>query len=116
MLVTLMNDTLYSTMKGYEANQVETVTKTFSDKYKTIYDQIKATLANQNNTLSPEQLDWLENMITSLEQTPGFLIPPSITLISKFYTYAILVTGIFSSVLLEPAKFVLTSIAKLLLG
>ena len=116
MLVTLMNDTLYSTMKGYEANQVETVTKTFSDKYKTIYDQIKATLANQNNTLSPEQLDWLDNMITSLEQTPGFLIPPSITLISKFYTYALLVTGIFSSVLLEPAKFVLTSIAKLLLG
>lgn len=116
VLVTLMNDKLYSSMKGYEVNQVANVTKSFSDKYKTIYDQMTVVLANQNNTLNSDQLDWLENMITYLETTPGFLIPPSISTISKFYTYALLITGIFSSVLLEPAKFVLTSIAKLFLG
>ena len=116
ILVTLMNDKLYCSMKGYEISQVNTVTKAFSDKYKAIYNQITAIIANQNNTLNADQLDWLENMITYLETTPSFLIPPSITTISKFYTYALIIIGAFSSVLVEPAKYVLTTIAKFLLG
>ena len=116
ILVTLMNDTLYSSIKGYETSQVNEVTSAFSGTYKNIYDQITTVLANQNNTLNADQLQWLESMITYLEDTPGFLIPTSISLISKFYTYALIVAGTFSSVLLGPANYVLNTIIKFLLG
>lgn len=112
MLVTLMNDKLYSSMKGYETSQVAEVTKVFSDKYKVIYDQMTTILANQNNTLTVDQVEWLENMLLYLEATPGFLIPPSISLISKFYAYALIIAGTFSSVLLGPASYVLNTIMK----
>lgn len=116
MLVTLMNDHLYSTMKGYKGSQIDEVTKTFSDKYGEIYRQLTIVLSNQNNTLNVDQLEWLGNMVTYLEGTPSFLIPPSITLISKFYTYALIIVGTFSSVLLGPASYVLKVITKFFLG
>lgn len=116
ILVTLMNDQLYVSMKGYEASQVSKITSAFSDKYKDIYQQLSTALANQNNTLTVDQLDWLENMINDLENTPNFLIPPSISLISKFYTYAIIAVGVLSSVLLGPASYVLNSIMHLFFG
>ena len=77
---------------------------------------MESILNNQNNTLNVDQLDWLENMISYLETTPSFIIPPSFTTISKFYTYALIVTGAFSSILLGPAKFVLTTVVKFILG
>jgi len=115
VLVTLMNDKLYSSMKGYEASQISEVTKSFSDKFSGIYKQITSVLESQQNTLNTDQLEWLENMITYLEDTPSFLIPPSITLISKFYTYALIIAGTFSSVLLGPASYVLKTIMNFLL-
>jgi len=116
VLVTLMNDKLYSSMKGYETSQVAEVTKAFSDKYKDIYNQMNTILSNQNNTLTVDQIDWLENMILYLEATPSFLIPPSISLISKFYAYALIIAGTFSSVLLGPASYVLNTIMKFFFG
>ncbi len=116
ILVTLMNDKLYSSMKGYDTSKVGDVTKFFSDKYSSIYDQMNAVLSNQNNTLNVDQIEWLENMINYLETTPAILIPPSISLISKFYAYALIIAGTFSSVLLGPASYVLNTIMKFFFG
>jgi ABC-type multidrug transport system fused ATPase/permease subunit len=116
ILVTLMNDKTYSSMKGYEAQEVAKVTQTFSSKYKAIYDAIGSTLANQNQTLNVDQLEWLENMILYFETTPGFLIPPSLTTISKFYTYSLIVAGAFSSIIVEPARYILSTMIKFVFG
>ena len=112
ILVTLTKDKMFQQMNGLSDRNSEKLMKTFSENFPAINKKIDE-IFDQQKTLNVDQIEWLEEKMEYFENTPGFIYPPSISNITKFYGYALIIAGSLSSLLVEPARFVLENIVNL---
>lgn len=85
----------------------------FKSNYKSITTEIESSMSEIDMTL--DQKVWLENKLEELENSPSFLIPSSLALISTFYGFTLLIAGSFGHLIIGPATEFLRFISGLFL-
>ncbi|MHA1983203.1 MAG: hypothetical protein ACW967_02535 [Candidatus Hodarchaeales archaeon] len=95
--------------KFKEQSDIESFIESFKSKYSSLANEISNSLTE--SSLNLEFVAWLENKLEEVEQSPSILIPPSLSSITAFYGFALIIAGSFGNLIVGPATDLLRFIS-----